>query len=136
MEDTLDSVRCFSRSLVLPHDHHRPSGGSESAFCVPVARLIRAGLSAPPSAVRLGGRRMLRTAMPEAAPHVDRHACGTEHDVHPATRGARHDRALNSISQTAPVQFPTKRNFGRSVPFSLSWCGCRNRTNLTAASMM
>jgi hypothetical protein len=84
-KNRLNSVGGVYGELVLPHTYDEPSCGLKCGVVPPVARDVSVKLRRP--VVRVGARigLVVRTLVPEAAIHEDRHPCLREDDVRTAT---------------------------------------------------
>jgi hypothetical protein len=85
---------------VGPRANHDPTIFLKTPIGVDVTLPVRQDLRTPEVSVRLGPRRVLRAAMPEAAVDEDRDAEPNERDVsNPARLGK--DGHLNAVAETS-----------------------------------
>jgi hypothetical protein len=84
---------------MLPNPHNPPIGGSQTMVCVSISPLVVLQLLSPEIRIRLRSRRMLWTAMPEAAVYEHSNLHRPEDNVCLAA-DARYDAAMNAKPQT------------------------------------
>jgi hypothetical protein len=103
-EEVVDAICREIRILVFPYADHMPPGVVKRFIGRTIAAAVRFDLLAPPIRVRLGPRRMLRAAVPEAT--VDEHGQtgAREENVCSPARMMRERSSVDEESEPTAVQ--------------------------------
>lgn len=96
---------------VLPDSEHQPSVGLKSPVIAGVTRTVQGELVPPPRRVGPGSDRVIRTAMPETAVHLDSNAGPGEDDVGPA----REAPYVHPVAEASAVKLPPEGKFRSSA---------------------